>query len=62
MTKELERLLEIARRITMSPEEQEHQRRSFAYGNSRIENQDITREMVDEAAEKIGAASWARKT
>ncbi len=31
----------------MSPEELQAQRRSFAYGNTKIENDLITREMVD---------------
>jgi len=34
-------------------EQQEEQRRSFAYGNTKIENDRITREMIDEAAERI---------
>jgi hypothetical protein len=36
----------------MTPEEQEAQRRSFAYGNAHIENERVTREMVDDAADK----------
>jgi len=32
---------------------QEEQRRSFAYGNTKIKNPDITRKMIDEAAERI---------
>ena len=35
----------------MTAEEREQQRRSFAYGNTKIENDLITREMVDELAE-----------
>lgn len=38
----------------MSPREQ--QRRSFAYGNTKIENPVVTREMVDMAADRIDAA------
>ncbi len=37
----------------MSGAEKEAQRRSFAYGNAHIENDRVTREMVDRAAEKI---------
>ena len=35
----------------MTPEEKEAQRRSFAYGNTHLSNPNITREMVDRAAE-----------
>jgi len=54
MSKELTRLMEAARGKTMSSEEKEAQRRSFAYGNAHIENDRVTREMVAAAAEKIG--------
>ncbi len=37
----------------MTPEEKEAQRISFAYGNTKIENDDITREMVVEQSEKL---------
>ncbi len=53
MGKNLERLLEKARGVRMTPAETEEQRRSFAYGNANIENSLVTREMVDEAAEAI---------
>jgi len=39
-----------------SPEEQEEQRRSFAYGNTKIENDRITRETVNQEAEKLTIA------
>ena len=50
MTRELERLIERARNVRMTDAQREQQRRSFAYGNTRIENDRITREMVDEIA------------
>lgn len=53
MTKALEALIEAARRITPSPEDRERQRRSFAYGNTHFENALITREMIDQEAEKL---------
>jgi hypothetical protein len=53
MTKSLESLIEAARRASPSPEQQEEQRRSFAYGNTAFENSLITREMVDEQAEAM---------
>lgn len=53
MTKELEKLLESAKKQAPSASEQEEQRRSFAYGNTKIENSRITRKMVDEEAERL---------
>lgn len=55
MTKNLEILLEAAKKVVPTPEEKEQQRRSFAYGNTKIENSRITREMVDSAADALGA-------
>jgi len=37
----------------MSPEDRETQRRSFAYGNAKIENEFVTREGIDRAAEQL---------
>ncbi|HEX6805520.1 MAG TPA: hypothetical protein VF133_17710 [Terriglobales bacterium] len=54
MTKHLQDLLEAARKVVPTAEEKEQQRRSFAYGNTKIENSRITREMVDRAADAIG--------
>lgn len=53
MSDDLKDLLERARKIKMTPEQQEEQRRSFAYGNTKIENDLITRDMIDEAAERL---------
>lgn len=47
-----ERLIERAKQIRFSKEEREIQRRSFAYGNAKTENDRVTRAMVDIAAEK----------
>lgn len=52
MTK-LEVLLEKARKVEPSREHREEQRRNFAYGNTHFENSRITRQMVDEQAEKL---------
>jgi len=54
MPEELNRLLEMARRVQMTPEQEEEQRRSFAYGNTKIENNSITKETVKRAAESLG--------
>lgn len=53
MSDELEKLLELARQQQLTREEQEEQRRSFAYGNAKIENERVTRETVDEEAELL---------
>ena len=50
---EFQVLLDHAKKVKMSPEQEEAQRRSFAFGNANIENDAVTREMVDEAAEKL---------
>ncbi|MES2326890.1 MAG: hypothetical protein V4499_06115 [Pseudomonadota bacterium] len=52
MNAKLQKLIDASRNRQMTPEEQEAQRRSFAYGNAHIENERVTREMVDEAADK----------
>jgi hypothetical protein len=49
----LEELVIRARKITMSSGQLREQRQSFAYGNTNIENDRITREMVAEADRKI---------
>jgi hypothetical protein len=45
-------LIQRAKSVNMAPEEAERQRRSFAYGNAKAENDRVTREMVDRAAAK----------
>lgn len=45
-------MIERAKNTQMKPEEAEVQRRSFAYGNAKAENDRVTREMVDRAAAK----------
>lgn len=39
--------------FSMSEEERETQRRSFAYGNAAIENPNVTKELVDKVAEEM---------
>ncbi len=54
MSEHLKELLAAALRAPqMSAEDKEAQRRSFAFGNSNIENELITKEMVDAAAERM---------
>ena len=49
----LKELLESAASIKMTEEELEAQRRSFVYGNTKIENDRITRQSVNEAADRL---------
>ncbi|UVC08354.1 hypothetical protein IHQ71_24925 [Rhizobium sp. TH2] len=53
MNESLEKLVEAARKVKPTESDHEQQRRSFAYGNTHFENQLITREMIDKAAEQI---------
>ncbi len=57
MTKPLQQLLDEAKKTVQTPQEKEEQRRSFASGNSKIENPLITREMVDREAEALDKAA-----
>ena len=50
----LDDLVEAGRNVQMTEQDQEAQRRSFVYGNTKIENDVITRETVDEAARELG--------
>lgn len=53
MSEELEKLLAMAKQVRMTPDQEERQRRSFAYGNLRIENDHVTIDQINEAAEKF---------
>jgi hypothetical protein len=53
VTKELQELLDAAKSVVVSPEQKEEQRRSFAFGNTNIENSLITRELVDKEADAL---------
>ncbi len=50
---EIEILVERVKRVKMTATEAEEQRRSFAYGNANIENSDVTREVINRAAEHL---------
>jgi hypothetical protein len=54
MADALKNLLEAAKTAKPTPEQLEEQRRSFVYGNTHLENEMITREMVDREAERVG--------
>lgn len=53
MVERLQQLISEARSVTPSAAEKEEQRRSFAYGNTKIENPRITRETVDREADSL---------
>ena len=57
MSDDLNRLLEMAKKVEMTVDQKEQQRRSFAYGNAKIENPLITRETVDREAERLKASN-----
>jgi hypothetical protein len=53
MSRELQQLLEAAKIHQFTPADREEHRRSFAYGNTKIENSRITREMIDREADNL---------
>jgi hypothetical protein len=53
MSNELKELLAAASKADLTSDDKEAQRRSFAYGNTKIENDRITRELVDREAERL---------
>jgi hypothetical protein len=53
MNDSLKKLLEAAKTAKQSPEQLEEQRRSFVYGSTAFENSLITRDLVDQEAEKL---------
>ena len=56
MSDKLSTLIERAKRVPMTAADQEEQRRSFAYGTTKIENDLITKETVNRQAEQLKAA------
>ena len=55
MPRELEILLAASRNREVTAAELEEQRRSFAFGNTHFENELITRDTIDRAAEALKA-------
>ena len=53
MSPALMELIERARKTQMTEQQHAEQRISFAYGNTRIENDNITRDTVLKAAEEL---------
>lgn len=57
----LEALIAKARKVQMTEGQMREQRLSFVYGNTHIENDIITREMVAQADEKITQEEMANQ-
>lgn len=55
MSEELEKLILKARHIKMTSEQVREQRRSFVYGNAHIENENITRDLVEQVDRELEA-------
>ena len=60
MPQELQKLIDAAKTRVFTDAEREEQRRSFAYGNTNIENPRITRQTVDQQAEKLESQAKVR--
>jgi hypothetical protein len=57
MTKNsLSQLVELARAVRLDDNQKDEQRRSFVYGNTAMENDRITRTMVDVASKSVKAS------
>lgn len=50
MSKSIDQLIQMAKKVRMSEPHKLQQRVSFAYGTAYIENENVTREMVEKAA------------
>lgn len=61
MSGELKKLVDMARKVEMTPEQLREQRRSFVYGNTHIENERITRALVAEVDEALEQAEDHRR-
>jgi hypothetical protein len=53
MTSSIQNLIERARKVQMTEPQKVEQRISFAYGTTKIENKNVTREMVVNAAQAV---------
>ena len=60
MADELQQLIARARGVRMTSEEAVKQRRSFAYGNSKIENARISRRSINEAATALAKKNGSK--
>lgn len=53
----LSKLVELARGVHMDDQQRNEQRNSFVYGNTKIENENVTRELVEEISHRVPTAS-----
>jgi hypothetical protein len=60
MPDNLKSLLERASAAKMTPEQREKQRQSFAYGNTKFENEHITRATVERASKSLAVSTAAK--
>jgi hypothetical protein len=60
MTHALMELVRRAKAISMTPQQEREQRVSFVYGNTNIENERITRDLVREVDDKLTKATEKR--
>ena len=49
----LSRLIELAKGVQMNEAQRNEQRNSFVYGNTKIENHLVTRELVEELSRQV---------
>lgn len=49
----LSRLIELAKGVHMDDEQRNEQRNSFVYGNTKIENRNVTRELVEAISHEV---------
>ena len=49
----LSRLIELAKGVQMNEAQRREQRNSFVYGNTKIENHLVTRELVEELSRQV---------
>lgn len=61
-TASLERLIERAKKYRMTPEERDAQVRSFAYGNTHMENESITMGDIQDAMTSLKADCGTSRT
>ncbi|WP_349364803.1 MAG: hypothetical protein ABL307_06045 [Roseitalea porphyridii] len=51
--RKLSKLIELAKGVHMNDHQRNEQRNSFVYGNTRIENEEVTREMVETISHSV---------
>jgi len=61
MTEALMELVKRAQSVRMTPVQEQQQRVSFVYGNTKIENERITRDMVEEIDRHMSEVSTRKR-